>query len=85
MDDTISAVCICVSFVPCLCCSLCLAVCTRALNFAVGLPVGNTCSVLVPAGPGGMELHQSHLDWATGSATHNNFAYSFVCGAAGNR
>lgn len=41
--------------------------CTHALNLGVGLPAGNTCSVLAPAGPGGMELHQSHLDWATSS------------------
>lgn len=49
------------------------------------LPVGNTCSPVLPAGPVAMELWQPCLDWAMGSAAPNNFACNGVCGAAGNK
>lgn len=57
-DKTISAVCLCVSTVPCLCCSLSLVMCTCALNYGVRLPIGNTWSASLLDRLGCMKLWQ---------------------------
>lgn len=71
-DDTVGGGCICVFR------SLLIYVaghmymhmcCIMSVSVAVYVPVGNTCSALLPTGPGNMKLQQLPLCWVTGLGT----------------